>query len=81
MKEEPAKAASILGLAVDELPDSQDPMGLLGVMDVVEQASITLAINEAWVVLALITAMALGVLLAMGPIRTPAPQVPTGARP
>jgi MFS transporter, DHA2 family, multidrug resistance protein len=81
IKLDPVKAASVLGLTLDELPDSQDPMGLLGIMDVIEQASITLAINEAWLVMGLITAMGLVVLLAMGPIRVPAPQVPAGVRP
>ena len=81
IKVDPAKAASVLGLTVDELPDSQDPMGLLGIMDVIEQASITLAINEAWLVMGLITALGLVVLLVMGPIRVPAPQVPAGVLP
>jgi DHA2 family multidrug resistance protein len=81
IKLDPAKAASVLGLTVDELPDSQDPMGLMGIMDVIEQASITLAINEAWLVMGLITAMGLVVLLAMGPIRVPAPQTAAAARP
>jgi MFS transporter, DHA2 family, multidrug resistance protein len=71
IKLDPAKAALVLGITVDELPDSQDPMGLLGIMDVIEQASITLAINEAWLVMGLITATALVVLLVMGPIRVP----------
>ncbi len=56
-------------------------MGLMGIMDVIEQASITSAINEAWLVMGLITATALVVLLAMGPIRVPAPPVPAGVRP
>ena len=81
IKLNPAKAAAILGLTVDALPDSQDPLGLMGIMDVIEQASITLAINEAWIVMAGITALALAVLLAMGPIRVPAPQVPAGVHP
>ncbi len=81
IKLDPAKAAAALGLTVDELPDSQDPMGLLGIMDVIEQASITLAINEAWLVMGLITAMALVVLLVMGPIRVPAPPVPGRGQP
>lgn len=81
IKLDPAKAASVLGLTVDELPDPQDPMGLMGIMDIVQQASITLAINEAWLIMGLITATALVVLLAMGPIRVPAPQVPAGVRP
>jgi MFS transporter, DHA2 family, multidrug resistance protein len=81
IKLDPAKAAATLGLTVDALPDPQDPLGLLGIMDVIEQASITSAINEAWLVMGVITAMAVVVLQAMGPIRVPAPQVPAGARP
>ena len=85
IKLDPAKAAATLGLTVDALPDPQDPLGLMGIMDVIEQASITSAINEAWLVMALITALALVVLLAMGPIRVPAPQarcrVPCRRRP
>ena len=81
IKHDPAKAAGVLGLTVDELPDSQDPMGLMGIMDIVQQASITLAINEAWLIMGLITASALVALLAIGPIRVPAPPVPAGVRP
>jgi DHA2 family multidrug resistance protein len=81
IKLDPAKAASVLGLTVDALPDPQDPLGLMGIMDVIEQASITSAINEAWLVMAGITALALVVLLAMGPIRVPSPQVPARVRP
>lgn len=71
LKLDPAKAATVLGLALDELPNRQDPTGLLSIMDVIEQASITLAINEAWIVMSAITAVALVVLLVMGPIRVP----------
>jgi DHA2 family multidrug resistance protein len=80
IKLDPAKAAAVLGLTVDQLPDSQDPMGLLGIMDIVQQASITSAINEGWLIMGAITASALVVLLAMGPIRVPAPQAATGVR-
>jgi MFS transporter, DHA2 family, multidrug resistance protein len=81
IKLDPTKAAAILGLTADELPDPQDPTGLLGIMDVIEQASITSAINEAWIVMAAITAVALVVLLVMGPIRVPALPSPAEARP
>ena len=81
IKLDPAKAAATLGLTVDALPDPQDPLGLMEIMDVIEQASITSAINEAWLVMAGITASALVVLLAMGPIRVPALPVPAGVRP
>ena len=71
----------MLGLTADELPDPQDPTGLLGIMDVIEQASITSAINEAWLVMGAITAVALVVLLVMGPIRVPALPSPAEAPP
>ncbi len=69
IKEDPAGAAAALGIGMDELPDPEDPMGLLAIMDAVEEASFTLAINEAWLMLAAITALALVLLWAMGPIR------------
>ena len=73
LKQDPAKAAGLLGLTLDELPDTEDPTGLMGIMDVIEQASITSAINEAWLVMGAITAVALAVLLVMGPSRVPDP--------
>ena len=81
IKLEPAKAAAMLGLTADELPDPQDPTGLLGIMDVIEQASVTSAINEAWIAMGAITGVALVVLLIMGPIRVPALPSPAEARP
>jgi DHA2 family multidrug resistance protein len=81
IKLDPAKAAAALGLTVDALPDPLDPLGLMGIMDIIQQASITSAINEAWLAMGVITATALVVLLAMGPIRVPAPAVPAGVRP
>jgi DHA2 family multidrug resistance protein len=72
IKSDPVKAAAALGLTMDEMPDALDPTGLLGIMDVIEQASLTSAINEAWIVLSAITAVALVVLFVMGPIRVPA---------
>jgi len=71
LKSDPDKAADLLGLATADLPDPGDPSGLLGIMDSVEQASLTLAINEAWLMLAGITALAIVVLAVMGPIRVP----------
>jgi DHA2 family multidrug resistance protein len=81
MKANPTQAATALGITVDDLPDPQDPTGLLGIMDIIEQASITSAINEAWLVMGAITAAALVVLLVMGPIRVPAPPSTVEVRP
>jgi DHA2 family multidrug resistance protein len=72
LKSDPSKAAGLLGLQTADLPDAQDPSGLMGIMDIIQQASLTLAINEAWLMLSGITALALLVLAVMGPIRVPA---------
>jgi hypothetical protein len=71
LKSDPAAAASLLGVTVADLPASQDLMGLMSIMDAVQQASLTLAINESWLALSAITASGLIVLAAMGPIRVP----------
>lgn len=81
LKSDPAKAAGLLGLSIDDLPDSEDPMGLMGIMDVIQQVSLTFAINEAWLVMSAITAVALVVLAVMGPIRVPVLRSTTEVRP
>ena len=76
---DPAAAASKLGLAIDDLPAEGDAMGLISIMDDIQAASLTLAINEAWMMLAGLTGLALVLLLVMGPIRqgnlAPQPQL------
>ncbi len=66
---DPAAAATILGIGPDELPDPEDALGLMGIMDTLQEASLTLAINEAWLMLAAITSGALLLLWRLGPIR------------
>ena len=73
LKSNPTQAAGLLGLTTDDLPAPDDPSGLMGIMDIIQQSSLTLAINEAWLVLSAITASALVVLAVMGPIRAPKP--------
>ncbi|MBC8037728.1 MAG: DHA2 family efflux MFS transporter permease subunit [Rhizobiales bacterium] len=73
IRENPAEAATLLGLTIDEMPDPGDAMGLISIMDAVQDASLTMAINEAWLMLAVLTAFALVLLWAMGPIRTSLP--------
>ena len=79
IKTNPAEAAAAMAITLDELPDPQDPMGLLAVMDAIEQASLTFAINEAWMLLAAVTACGAVLTWIMGPIRGSPPPVP--ARP
>ena len=71
MESSPPDAARLLGVTVDDLPDPQDAMGLMGFMDVIQEASLAMAINEAWLMLALLSAVALLLLWLMGPIRVP----------
>ncbi len=66
---DPLAAATILGIGPDELPDPEDALGLMGIMDTLQEASLTLAINEAWLMLAAITSGALLLLWRLGPIR------------
>jgi DHA2 family multidrug resistance protein len=80
MTEKPEAAASIMGIPVSDLPEPDDPLGLMGVMDIIQEASLTLAINEAWLLLAGLTSIAIVLLLAMGPIRVPEDYVPLGKR-
>lgn len=68
---DPATAAAALDLSADELPDPADPLGLMAIMDTLQEASLTLAINEAWLMLAAIACAALPLLWLLGPIRAP----------
>jgi len=64
-----AAAAPILGLPVSDLPEPDDAMGLISIMDSIQDASVTMAINEAWLMFAAITALAILLLWVMGPVR------------
>jgi DHA2 family multidrug resistance protein len=67
--EDPEAAARLLQITTDELPDPTDPTGLLGVMDTIQEASVTMAVNEAWLMMGGLTCLALILLWRMGPIR------------
>jgi DHA2 family multidrug resistance protein len=74
MTADPEAAARLLQITPAELPDPEDPMGLLGVMDTVQEAAVTMAVNEAWLMMGGITGLALILLWRVGPIR----EVPNG---
>jgi len=78
MTADPEAAARLLQITADELPDPTDPMGLLGVMDTIQEGAVTLAVNEAWLLMGACTLVALVLLLMLGPIREPKPGVPLG---
>jgi DHA2 family multidrug resistance protein len=69
MTADPEAAAALLQITTGELPDPTDPMGLMGVMDIIQEASVTMAANEAWLAMGGLTALALILLWRMGPIR------------
>ena len=70
MKDNPAEAAQLMGVSVDELPAPDDPTAFIGAMDLVENASLTMAINECWWMLAASAFLAIPFLIALGPIRS-----------
>ena len=70
--------ARLLRIAAADLPDPTDPMGLLGVMDTIQEGALTLAVNEAWLLMGGCTLFALVLLHMLGPIREPKPGVPLG---
>jgi DHA2 family multidrug resistance protein len=69
MTADPQAAARLLQITPDELPDPADPMGFLGVMDTVQEAAVTMAVNEAWLMMGGLTCLALILLWRLGPIR------------
>ena len=72
MANDPAAAAAALVVAPGDLPAPGDAMEFMGFMDIIQEASLAMAINEAWLLLAGLTASGLAVLWLMGPIRVPA---------
>jgi MFS transporter, DHA2 family, multidrug resistance protein len=73
LKTDPAKAATLLGLAVEDLPLPEDSSGLLGIMDSIQGAALTMAINECWLMLAVMSVVALPILWRLGPVRSSLP--------
>ena len=73
VKSDPAQAATALGISVDELPAADDAMGIFALMDFVEPASLTMAINECWWVLAGVSLLAVPTLWMMGHVASAVP--------
>ncbi len=69
-KSAPEKAAPILGVTVLELPDPEDAMGIFGLADLAQSAGLTMAINEAWWLLAGLSLLALPVLFMLGNVES-----------
>ena len=67
---DPAKAAPLLGVGVDELPAPDDAMGVFALSDLAQNAGLTQAINECWWLLAVLAILALPLLLWLGPVES-----------
>jgi MFS transporter, DHA2 family, multidrug resistance protein len=73
LKVDPAAAAKMLGMVVDDLPTPDDSSGFLGIMDSIQGASLAMAINECWLMLGVVCLLSLPVLWWLGPIRSAVP--------
>ncbi|MFN4141304.1 DHA2 family efflux MFS transporter permease subunit [Aestuariivirga sp.] len=76
MAADPDAAARLMAIGPDELPDAEDPLGILGIMDTIQETSVTLAVNEAWIMMGGLTALGVILLWAMGPIRGAGKDIP-----
>ncbi|NMD06977.1 MAG: DHA2 family efflux MFS transporter permease subunit [Phyllobacteriaceae bacterium] len=70
LSDDPPAAAAILGITVDSLPSPDDAMSLMGIMDLIQNASLTMAINDCFWVLAGVAALTLPLLWALGPVES-----------
>ncbi len=66
----PEKAAPLLGVAVEELPDPDDTMGIFALGDLAQSAGLTQAINECWWLLGGLALLALPLLLMLGNVES-----------
>lgn len=69
IRSNPPDAAALMGIAAADLPDPEDPLGLLSIADIIQEQALSMAINECWLMLAAVTALGLVLLWVMGPIR------------
>jgi len=69
----PAAAAAQLGIPLDTLPTPDDAMSMMGIMDLIQNASLTEAINDCWLLLAVVALSALPVLWLLGPVESARP--------
>ena len=75
LKTNPAAAATMLGMPLTDLPTPDDMSGLMGIMDSIQEASLTMAINEGWFMLGAVCLLALPILWVLGPIRSAIPAI------
>jgi MFS transporter, DHA2 family, multidrug resistance protein len=73
IKTDPAAAAVLLDMPQSDLPAPDDLSAAMGIMDQIEQASLTLAINDCWWMLAAIALLALPLLWWQGHVPSAMP--------
>jgi MFS transporter, DHA2 family, multidrug resistance protein len=70
LQSDPEAAARALDLPVDQLPAADDPTEMMSILDLVEDASLTMAINECWWMLAAACFLAVPLILLLGPVKS-----------
>jgi MFS transporter, DHA2 family, multidrug resistance protein len=73
IKTDVAKAAKVLGIAVGDMPALDDAMGMISIQESVQQAGLTMAINDCWLLMGGVCLAALPVILLLGPVRSALP--------
>jgi DHA2 family multidrug resistance protein len=72
-RSDPQAAAAAMGIAVEDIPAADDAMGFLTFLETLEPASLTLAINECFWLLAVTSLLALPLLWWLGPVDSAKP--------
>ena len=73
LKNAPNLAAAAMGMKLDDLPSPDDAMGLMGIMEDIGHAALTGALNECWILLGLVSLLALPILWWLGPVESALP--------
>ena len=73
LKNAPNLAAAAMGMKLDDLPSADDAMGLMGIMEDIGHAALTGAVNECWILLGLVSLLALPILWWLGPVESALP--------
>jgi MFS transporter, DHA2 family, multidrug resistance protein len=71
---DPTRAAPLIGMAPEELPDAEDAMGLIGIMDQIQAAALTTSVNECWIMMTVVCGIALALTAFVGPLPSAKPQ-------
>jgi MFS transporter, DHA2 family, multidrug resistance protein len=73
VKHSPDVAAVMLGMNVADIPAADDAAGMMSILDAVQGASLTMAINDCWMLLGAVALLAFPILVVLGPIRSAVP--------